>query len=376
MASLAAHWVDRVLPDVGLRQWVLTVPWPRRWLLARRPDLARGVLGVAIRTLSRFLTRRAAARGHPGGRTGSITVVQRFGSALNLNLHFHILSTDGVYVRKPDGLRFVRDRPVTTDEVSELVVKLATRAERWLARRGFGPDDGEEPVQDDALPLMQAASVEGRSAVSGGRRARRFQVHRGRAYALPPRCATWGGYTLHGGVAVGGRDRGGRERLCRYMARPALARTRIEETPAGLVRLTFKRPWADGTAGVTFTPLEFIERLAALVPPPRAHLVHYHGVLAGRSAWRREVVPDPPATARAQRPPLRKGAATPSRTHRYLTWAELLWRVFAVDGWRCPTCGGLLTLRAVPWPRATLSILDGLDAAAARAPPAIAHRSA
>jgi hypothetical protein len=111
-------------------------------------------------------------------------------------------------------------------------------------------------------------------------RARRFQVHRGRAYALPARCAGWGGYTLHGGVTVGGRDAGGRECECRYLARPALARARLEETPAGLIRVTFKRPWADGTAGVTFTSLEFVERLAALVPPPRAHLVQTHGVLA------------------------------------------------------------------------------------------------
>ncbi len=136
------------------------------------------------------------------------------------------------------------------------MVELATRSERWLSRQGFGADDGEEEHgDDDALPLMQAASVQGRSAVSGGRRARRFQIHRGRAYALPPRCAAWGGYTLHGGVAVGGRDAGGRERLCRYLARPALARTRLQETPAGLIRVTFKRPWADGTAGVTFTPV-------------------------------------------------------------------------------------------------------------------------
>ncbi|MFT6821437.1 MAG: hypothetical protein ACJATT_005267, partial [Myxococcota bacterium] len=88
-----------------------------------------------------------------------------------------------------------RDRQVTTEEVAALVVELATRAERWLSRHRFGADDGEEEHgDDDALLLMQAASVQGRSAVSGGRRARRFQVHRGRAYALPPRCAGWGGY--------------------------------------------------------------------------------------------------------------------------------------------------------------------------------------
>ena len=78
-----------------------------------------------------------------------------------------------------NDLRFVRDHPVTTEEVARLVVELATRAERWLSRQGFGADDGEEEHgDDDALPLMQAASVQGRSAVSGGRRARRFQVHR------------------------------------------------------------------------------------------------------------------------------------------------------------------------------------------------------
>ena len=73
---------------------------------------------------------------HPTGRTRSITVVQRFGSALNLNLHFHILCLDGVYVRQGEGLRFLRDHPVTTEEVAGLVVELATRAERWLSRQG------------------------------------------------------------------------------------------------------------------------------------------------------------------------------------------------------------------------------------------------
>lgn len=73
----------------------------------------------------------------------------------------------------------------------------------------------------------------------------------------------------------GGRDAGDRERLCRYLDRPALPRTRLEETPAGLIRVTFKRPWAAGTAGVMFTPLELVERLAARISPPRAHLVHY-----------------------------------------------------------------------------------------------------
>ena len=79
-----------------------------------------------------------------------------------------ILCLDGVYVRKAEGLRSVRDRQVTTEEVAGLVVELATRAESWLSRQGFGAHDGEEEHGDvdDELPLMQAASIQGRSAVA------------------------------------------------------------------------------------------------------------------------------------------------------------------------------------------------------------------
>ncbi|MGK0344886.1 MAG: hypothetical protein ACI855_000950, partial [Myxococcota bacterium] len=55
-------------------------------------------------------------------------------------------------------------------------------------------------------------------------------------------------------------------------------RVKASETPAGLIRVTVKRPWADGIAGLTLTQLEVIERLAARVPPPRAHRVQTHAV--------------------------------------------------------------------------------------------------
>jgi len=94
MTERAARWVDELIPRVAVRQWVVTVPWPRRLLLARNPELARGVLKVALRVIQRWLRQRT---GQPSGQGGSVTVVQRFGSALNLNLHFHALVLDGVY---------------------------------------------------------------------------------------------------------------------------------------------------------------------------------------------------------------------------------------------------------------------------------------
>jgi hypothetical protein len=116
----------------------------------------------------------------------------------------------------------------------------------------------------------------------------------GRKYALPPRCASYGGYNLHAGVVVGAADRAGLQRLCRYVARPPLSASRLEVLEGGQVRVHLKRPWADRTAYITMTRLAFLERLASLVPPPRANTVLYHGVLASRSRLRERVRPPPP----------------------------------------------------------------------------------
>ena len=102
MASGAAHLIDRVLPDVRVRQWsiqtgVLSVRWPRRYLFAARPEVCADVRRRIWGELERWYERHAAALGQPGGSTGGVIVVQRFGSALNLNVHFHMLLLDGVY---------------------------------------------------------------------------------------------------------------------------------------------------------------------------------------------------------------------------------------------------------------------------------------
>ena len=97
MAQTAAHLTDRVLPAVGVRQWVLTFPHRIRFLLAYDPALCRLVRGIFLRALFGWLRRRARHRGIVDGRCGAVNFVQRFGGALNLNLHFHALVLDGVY---------------------------------------------------------------------------------------------------------------------------------------------------------------------------------------------------------------------------------------------------------------------------------------
>ena len=105
MAHTAAHLVDRVLPHVGIRQWVLTLPYPLRYRCAYDARLTSDVLRAFVRALFASLrsrARRAAPAGDaPPTQCGAVTFVQRFGSALNLNLHFHTLALDGAYRYEP-----------------------------------------------------------------------------------------------------------------------------------------------------------------------------------------------------------------------------------------------------------------------------------
>ena len=113
------------------------------------------------------------------------------------------------------------------------------------------------------------------------------------------------------------------------------------------------------------------QRLAALVPSARKNGVSYHGVFAPRHRFRNQVIPEPPAKTDEWKR-LTKKARGRSRWH---AWADLLWRVFEVDGLAC-ACGGQLVLHAVVQPPATLDVLESLERSAAnrqpRAPPQVA----
>jgi hypothetical protein len=88
------------------------------------------------------------------------------------------------------------------------------------------------------------------------------------------------GFSLHAGVSCEGKQKDKRERLCRYIARPAVAVPRLSLSSNSKVVYTLKTPYRDGTTQVAFDPVDFIARLAALIPKPRVNLTRYHGVLA------------------------------------------------------------------------------------------------
>jgi hypothetical protein len=105
---------------------------------------------------------------------------------------------------------------------------------------------------------------------------------------------------------------------------------RLEADEGGDLLSTFTRPWSDGTTGIKRSPLELLEKLAALVPLPRLHLVRYGGCLAPHRQLRGSITPTP----------RQQGLAAPeagSASPRW-GWARLLKRVFAFALARCPAC--------------------------------------
>lgn len=226
MTEWAARLVDEVLPRVPVRQWVLSLPYRLRYLLAWDHALARAVLGVYVRVLLGFQRHRARRYGSRDGRSGSVTVIQRFGGGLNLNVHYHTLLFDGVFFadRANDTVEFRPLPPPTDEEVGLVLARIAARVQRLLKRRGFDPGDADlcqaDPVVDDSPVLagISSASTQGRIAlgpraggagVAPGGRSRRAlgaldgaaaRAPRGRRSARQRRRASRGSHTA--GTAV------------------------------------------------------------------------------------------------------------------------------------------------------------------------------
>ena len=150
MAQTAAHLVDHVIPHVPVRQWVLSLPIPLRLLLAAQPKLVTPVLQVVHRVITRHLLGQAGLKADEAD-SGAVTLIQRFGSAANLDVHLHSLVLDGVYRCSAGGLPVFVEAPAPTDEALQAVLrKIFTRTMKLLTRRGVLVEvDGSTYVADN-----------------------------------------------------------------------------------------------------------------------------------------------------------------------------------------------------------------------------------
>ena len=115
---------------------------------------------------------------------------------------------------------------------------------------------------------------------------------------------------------------------------------RLSLTPNGNVRYQLKTPYKDGTTHVIFEPLDFIARLAALVPKPRVNLTRFHGVFAPNSKHRALVTPAKRGKGSRLKVPDEAQDQTLAERRATMTWAQRLKRVFNIDVSVCPKCGG------------------------------------
>jgi len=231
-----------------------------------------------------------------------VTLIQRFGSAVNLNVHLHGLMLDGVYRVTDSGPVFQPVPAPTTEQLQTVHSRIITRLLKTLTRHGALMVDDTEipyltgPEADPALAPLHAAACAYRIAL-GPRRGQKVLTWKDPALHL----------TSHETPEASGCVRA---QGSVYMRRPGVEPTNSRNSNA-CVTTSRVRPWAtnasaaprrgrrvatenphrDGTTHLVMNPLEFPERLAALVPRPWLHLIRFHSVLAPNVALRSQIVP-------------------------------------------------------------------------------------
>ena len=260
-----------------------------------------------------------------------------------------MLFLDGVYAEDKYGaMRFHRVKAPTWEELGALVHQLSQRVSRYLEKKGWLQRDMENTYllldgdDEDALLQLQGHSVTYRIAFGpkAGRKVLSLQ-------SLPPapaqesaRVAKQAGFSLHAGVMADSHQKELRERLCRYISRPAVSEKRLALTNSGKVRYELKTPYRDGTTHVFFESLDFIARLAALIPKPRVNLTRFHGLFAPNSKHRALVTPEKRGKGRKPTEVECAQNKTIEERRNAMTWMQRLKRVFNIDIEQCERCGG------------------------------------
>jgi len=324
MAETAAHLTDHVFPRLPVRQWVLSVPKRLRYFMQRDGVVLNMVLRIFLRVIAQNLHANcpgAANADKASLHIGAVAFIHRFGSSLNEHVHFHVCVVDGVF-----------------EEVA-------------------GEGDAQPQVQSSSPSVVfhPATGIDAHTVApvqtTLQKRILRAFVARGLLHKCDAKdmlAYQHSGFSVDAGVCIKAHDRAALERLLRYCARPPFSMERLRKEGSKLVYRCAKQrsePTSDKRGAkadeLRLTPLELIDRIAALVPPPRTHRHRYFGVLAPNSPLRAAVTALP-SNAAPSSPEL---AAPPKRPAHYL-WAVLIARIYEVFPLVCPLCGGQMRILA------------------------------
>ena len=334
MVETAAHLADYVIPRLPVRQWVLSVPKRLRYHLERDPGVLNATLHIFLTAIERVL-RQHSPGASAASHIGAVIFIHRFGALLNTHLHFHCIVVDGVFEGDAEGgITFHPAAGLDPSAIGDVQAAVRRRLLRSVLRRG----------------LLSADDVQVMAEWEHG-----------------------GGFSVDAEVRIEAHERDGLERLLRYCApkvlrscteevllgcaRPAFALERLREIdPEHLVYESVK-PGPGGSVSLMLTPMQLLDRLAALIPPPRRHRHRYVGVLAPNSPLRDAVtaLAQPTEIAVAPTPveSIPPGAAPTDEptepAHRpaaRYVWALLLARIYEVLPLLCPKCGGEMRIIA------------------------------
>lgn len=338
-----------VIGDTPVRHAALTLPPPLRVFAAYDPSLVTEILGVYI--LANFRRLKWCAKRELGldsvddVEPACLTIVQRWSTNLDPNLHFHSLFTDGVYYQPdPDTpISFVNLPRPTDSDLDAVAWEICRRTRDILVRRGVWEDTPEE-AHDIVVPDASGRSrvlktVAGILTLDRERpqKCRFFgtvsQRDSDEALRIGGACA----FNLFARDRIEKGDRGNLRRVLRYMLSPPFTDDQLRPDGAGGLFFDLKRERSDGTTTKHFPDMGFMRKLVQLVPRPRANLIRLHGAWASASAVREQVVPQPekPET------PTISGDDTPAD---HEAWSRMQSRIFPKDIRRCSNCGGRMKL--------------------------------
>ncbi len=245
MANTGAAIVDRVLPDVPVRQYVLSLPFELRRLAAFKADVLTALGRIVVEAIFASYAARAKRRGLADTQCGAVNFVQRFGSSVNFHVHFHVVVLDGVVARDPEArVVFHPAAPPTRDELDEIVRRVQKRAEAWLRRHGYLDD---RPLEDRSNDPPVQTAIDACASIAMGRGRTEMLANDGEPEnddpSLPGKSlvvADRDGFNLHAGVRIEAGDDANREKLVRYAARPPLSLARLRRLPGGRVAYRLK----------------------------------------------------------------------------------------------------------------------------------------
>jgi hypothetical protein len=351
----ASHLVDNVLPHAPYRQFVMSFPISMRYWLQTNKKLFAKIHSIVIKEIQNYYIKKAESIGINNAKPGAVSFTQRWGGALNLNPHLHILFLDGVYTIVKDKPKFHNVPTISDEDVAELITQVSSKIIRYFKRKGYldkqgalvnNPDGDDLYTENDSLRVATKNSIFSKIAFgpNAGKKVTKIGAGFGFEEEIPMAkgrlCYNVNNFSLHANTAIKTRQRDRLFKLIEYIARGPISDDRLEILEDGMVEVTFKAPWSNGQTGIRLTQLEFLEKLSALIPPPKSHLVKWSGVFAPNYKYRKDIILNPKIKKTFQFGEDTKDGLKNSR------WAIMLAKVFKIDVTKCNKCGGDMSVVA------------------------------